>query len=223
MAVTGAGHTPPYRVETDRLLLRCWSPEDAQALRAVLDESGDHLRPWIPLMKDEPRTLAQTAEWLRGARASFDRDVAWHYAVLDRSEGALLGGNMLNPRVGPGALEVGYWTRAGFTGQGLAGEATRAMIRVAFEIHAVDRVEIHCSPENRASAAIPEKLGFTHEATLRSRVTDTEGVMRDLMIWSLFAEQYVDSMASSVAVAAFDCAGRPLALEPPCQRSESRP
>jgi RimJ/RimL family protein N-acetyltransferase len=159
MAVDLADHIPAYRVETDRLLLRCWSPKDATALRQVLDDSDDHLRPWIPFMKDEPRTLAQTAGWLRGARADFDRDVAWHYAVFDRGTGGLLGGNMLNPRSGPGSLELGYWTRKGYTGQGIAAEATRAMIRVAFEVHAVDRVEIHCSPENQASAAIPAKLG----------------------------------------------------------------
>ena len=50
---------PPvaYRVETPRLVLRCWSPEDAPELRRALDDSDQHLRPWIPFMKDEPRNL----------------------------------------------------------------------------------------------------------------------------------------------------------------------
>jgi RimJ/RimL family protein N-acetyltransferase len=205
--------TAAYRVETERLLLRCWSPSDAAAMREALDQSGAQLRPWIPFMKDEPRTLAQTAEWLRGVRASFDRDEAYHYAVFDKNDGTLLGGNMLNARVGPGGMELGYWTRTGFTGRGIAAEASCAMIRTAFEIHQAERAEIHCAPENKASAAIPKKLGFTHEATLAERVRDTEGDKCDLMIWTLFAVDYPGSPARSQRVSAYDCAGQALSLD----------
>ncbi len=207
--------TVPYRVETQRLLLRCWSPRDAGCLREALDHSSEHLRPWIPFMKDEPRTFAQTCQWLREARAFFDRDQAWHYAVFDRSGGGLLGGNMLNPRVGEGGLELGYWTTAGLTGGGIATEATSAMIRCAFELHQVQRVEIHCAPQNLASAAIPEKLGFQHEATLKKRATNTAGELYDLMIWTLPRETYGDSPLRSLPVEAFDCAGRPIEFHEP--------
>ena len=87
-----------YRVETDRLLLRCWSPEDAPALRAALDESDQHLRPWIPFMKDEPRTLSQTVDWLRQHRANFDTDKLYRYGVFSREDQTLVGENMLLPR-----------------------------------------------------------------------------------------------------------------------------
>ncbi len=40
-----------YRVETQRLVLRCWSPGDAPRLRAALDICDTHLRPMIPFMK----------------------------------------------------------------------------------------------------------------------------------------------------------------------------
>lgn len=59
-----------YRIETDRLLIRCWSPADAPVLRAAIDESDQHLRPWIPWMKDEPKTLDETASGLRIKRAT---------------------------------------------------------------------------------------------------------------------------------------------------------
>ena len=196
-----------YRVETDRLLLRCWSPEDAPALRAVLDESDQHLRPWIPFMKDEPRSLEQTADWLRQHRANFDTDEMYRYGVFNRHDNTLLGENMLLPRVGPGGLEVGYWTHENSGGYGYATEASCAMIRVAFEVANVERVEIHCAPDNAASAAIPKKLGFRHEATLKDRYPDTEGGMHDLMIWTLFAADYPGSPASGISLSAFTCAG----------------
>ncbi|MGA9575600.1 MAG: GNAT family N-acetyltransferase [Lysobacterales bacterium] len=194
-----------YRVETERLMLRCWSPADAPALRAALDACDTHLRPWIPFMKDEPRTLQQTARWLRGHRAAFDTGTMYRYAVFDSAEKTLLGENMLMARVGPGGLEIGYWTHKAAIGRGIANEATCAMIRVAFDIEKAARVEIICAPENRASALIPARLGFTHEATLKKRVVDTEGVSRDLMVWSLFADDYPSSPAAELVYRAFDC------------------
>jgi len=196
-----------YRVVTDRLVLRCWSPEDAPVLRAALDVCDAHLRPMIPFMKDEPRSLQQTAEWLRGHRAAFDLRQMYRYAVFDHEEQRLLGENMLLARVGPGGLEIGYWTHKDAIGKGIATEATCAMIRVAFEIEKVERLEIMCAPENAASASIPERLGFTHEATLKKRAQDSEGGTRDLMVWSLFAEDYPATPAAGVAFRAFDCMG----------------
>ena len=197
-----------YRIETQRLVLRCWSPLDATALRKTLDANDQHLRPMIPFMKDEPRSLEQTAQWLRGLRALFDLGQNYRYAVFDKSENQLLGENMLLTRPGPGALEVGYWTDKDAIGRGFAAEATCALIRVAFEIEKVNRVEIHCAPENTASASIPAKLGFAHECTLKQRATDSEGGLRDLMIWSLFGQEYSKSAAAGVPYRAFDCMGR---------------
>jgi RimJ/RimL family protein N-acetyltransferase len=196
-----------YRVETERLVLRCWSPADAPLCRQVLDECDAHLRPWIPFMKEEPRSLQQTAQWLRGHRAAFDLDQMYRFAVFDAAEENLLGENMLLARVGPGGLEIGYWTHKDSVGKGIASEATCAIIRIAFEIEKVDRVEIMCAPENQASAAIPAKLGFTHEATLMKRAMDSEGGICDLMVWSLFAADYPLSVAAGTGINAFDCMG----------------
>ena len=194
-----------YRVLTDRLVLRCWSPQDAPVLRTTLDACDAHLRPMIPFMKDEPRSLQQTAQWLRSLRAAFDLGQMYRYAVFDTAEQNLLGENMLLARVGPGGLEIGYWTHKDSIGKGVATEATSAMIRVAFEIEKVKRVEIMCAPENEASASIPARLGFTHEATLKKRALDSEGGIQDLMVWSLFAVDYHSSPAANTTFRAFDC------------------
>lgn len=199
-----------YRVETSRLVLRCWSPEDAPALRLALDESDQHLRPWIPFMKDEPRTLQQTTDWLRLHRSNFDANQIYRFGVFNKTGGSIIGENMLLNRVGPGGLEVGYWTHVNQGGLGYATESSGAMIRTAFEVYGVDRVEIHCATGNTASAAIPAKLGFTHEATLRRRAPDTEGNIHDLMIWTLFAADYSKTWSASLEVKAFDCLGEQL-------------
>ena len=208
------GKQAAYRIETERLVIRCWTPEDAPLLRKTLDECDAHLRPYIPFMKDEPRTLEQTAQWLRGHRASFDTDQLYRYAVFDADEKTLLGENMLLSRVGPGGLEIGYWTHKDAIGKGIASEASCAMIRVAFDIQKMNRLEIMCAPENLASAAIPAKLGFSHEATMKQRAYDSDGAVCDLMIWSLFAAEYASSPAINLAYRAYDCMGGLIIDEP---------
>lgn len=201
--------TVAYRVETPRLVLRCWSPEDAPALRAALDRSDQHLRPFIPFMKDEPRSLQGTVDWLRGHRAAFDLGKNFRFGVFLK-DGQLVGENMLLRRVGPEALEIGYLTHLGFEGQGYASEASAALTKLAFELYKVRRVEIHHAAENRASAAIPKRLGFTLEAELRDRIEDTEGGRHDLVIWCLHAVDCPDTPSARAEISAFDALGERL-------------
>jgi len=210
MSPPPASRGPAYRVETGRLVLRCWAPADAPRLRAALDRSDQHLRPFIPFMKDEPRTLAATAAWLRGHRASFDLDRHYRYAVLDAGERTLLGEAMLLDRHGDGEREVGYWLDRAHLGQGHATTAAAAMTRLAFELDAVDRVELQCAPDNVRSAALAARLGFVHEATLARRARDTEGKVIDLMMWTMFRSAYPTSPAAAVPLRAYDALGERL-------------
>ncbi len=199
-----------YRVETERLLLRCWSPADAPLVRTAIDASDEHLRRWIPFMQDEPRSLEATADRIRTLRSNFDTDAEYRYAMLDRDEATLHGGVGLYRRVGPEALESGYWLREASVGKGYATEAAAAVVRIAFEILGVERVEMHCGVPNMESSRVPERLGFVNEGTLARRGTDGFGNQYDLMIWTMFADRYPDSVAASAKIAAFDCLGRQL-------------
>ncbi|MCZ6559799.1 MAG: GNAT family N-acetyltransferase [Gammaproteobacteria bacterium] len=206
--MTGLSISTAYKIETDRLLMRCWSPEDAPKLRAALDESDQHLRPWIPWMKDEPKSIDETAAWLRVKRANFDLGKDFWFAIFDQKDLTLVGEIGLMTRAGPDAREVGYWINKSSEGKGYASEASAAVIRVAFEIDKVERIELYCAPENEPSVAIPRKMGFLHEATLAGRYIDSEGVARDSMVWTLFADAYPDSVAKSQQINVFDCMGR---------------
>jgi RimJ/RimL family protein N-acetyltransferase len=156
---------------------------------------------WIA---DEPETLEQKIDRIRVFRGNFDHGLDYIYGIFDLQETRLLGGTGLHTRIGPRAREIGYWIHKDFIGQGLATESSAALIRVAFEIDKVNRVEIHCAPENVASSAVPRKLGFTHEATLKKRTPFGDGELRDSMIWTLFADEYFTSPASQASIQAFD-------------------
>jgi len=208
--VENAKRRMPYRVETERLVLRCWQPEDARRLKEAIDSSLDHLRPWMPWVAREPQSVEAKVERLRAFRGEFDLDRDYVFGIFSRDGRLVLGSSGLHTRLGDGGLEIGYWIRASHVNQGLGTETAAALTKVGFELAHAERVEIHCRPDNTASAAIPAKLGFTHEATRRELSRDADGQAHDSMIWTLLGREYPASPAARTALAAYDAIGQRL-------------
>jgi RimJ/RimL family protein N-acetyltransferase len=111
-------------------------------------------------------------------------------------------------RLGEGAREIGYWIHKDHIERGLATELTTALAKVAFKVDRVERVEIHCDPENHASAAVARKSGFVHERTVQRETED--GELDCSMIWTMRVDAYPGSPAAEAEVEAFDVIGRRL-------------
>jgi RimJ/RimL family protein N-acetyltransferase len=149
-----------FRIETQRLVLRCWDPADAGLMKDAIDTSLDHLRPWMPWAESEPSTIEQKRALLARFAEDFARGDDAVYGIFEPDERRVVGSTGLHPRLDGNAREIGYWIRADATGRGLAGESTAALTRVAFEVDGVEWMEIHCDPANVRSAAIPRRLGY---------------------------------------------------------------
>jgi ribosomal-protein-serine acetyltransferase len=145
---------PDLLVDGD-LVLRAWTSDDAPELHRLVRANLDHLRPWMPWIALEPQTVEQRAGWERDRRAGGDVVLG---VFLD---GEAIGGTGLHRRGGPDALEVGYWIAEPFTGRGLAQRLSTVLTTAAFEQPGVSHVRIGCDEANRASARVPEALGFT--------------------------------------------------------------
>ncbi|MFF1482503.1 GNAT family N-acetyltransferase [Streptomyces sp. NPDC058301] len=89
-------------------------------------------------------------------------------------------------RIGPGGLEIGYWIHPAWTGQGLATMAAAALLREAFRLPGVELVEIHQDEANKASGAVPRRLGFTEIGRQpRSEEPTAPGEVGVEVIWRL--------------------------------------
>jgi len=198
---------PPYRIETERTVMRCPEPGDAKLMQDAITASLEDLRQWMPWAGFEPESVAEKAQRLRGFRGQFDLDENYMFVIFTPDESKIIGGTGLHPRVGPNAYEVGYWIHSDHVNNGIATEIAGALVKVAFEICKVARVEIHCDPRNLSSARVPEKLKFIHEATLKQRLTDTKGAPRDEMIWTIFADRFDNSPNKQAAIKAYDVLG----------------
>ena len=108
---------PAYRILTPRLCLRCWNPEDAPALKAAVDASREHLKPWMPWAQVE-ESLEGHLKRLQQERAKFDLDQDFTYAIFNRDESQVLGSTGLHTRLGAHAREIGYWIHVDHIGRG---------------------------------------------------------------------------------------------------------
>ena len=201
-----------YRIETSRLVLRCWEPDDAPLLKEAVDSSLEQLRPWMPWARYEPQSLDEKLQLAREFRGQFDLGEQFVFGILEPDESRALGGCGLHPRGGEGSLEIGYWIRADSIGRGLATEVAAVLTRVGFEHFGLERVDLTVDPENERSCKIPRKLGFVEEGTLRRRLppkTDG-GPRRDQLMFSMLAEELADSPCMAFQYVAYDALAREL-------------
>lgn len=200
----------PYRIETSRFILRCWDPADAALAKQAVDRSLPCLQQWLGWSLEEPKDLDQHIATRRRFRALFDSDQDYVYGIFSTKQDRVLGGTGLHPRLGPEALEIGYWIASDAQGQGLATEVSRVLTDIAFLRPETDRVEIHIHPHNRSSIRVPEKLGYQLEAVLKRRMRDIPGYgpeePQDMMLWTMFRSDWLPLATGTYRM--FDSLGR---------------
>jgi RimJ/RimL family protein N-acetyltransferase len=148
----------PGLIEGEGILLRLWTPGDAQALDRAVRESIEHLRPWMAWIADEPlplpRRVAMLERWDRDWRAGGDA----YYGIFVGAQ--IAGACGLHRRRGPGVLEIGYWTHPSFLRQGIATTAAGLLTEAALAQPGIATVEIHHDKANLVSAGVPRRLGY---------------------------------------------------------------
>ncbi|MGV9264066.1 GNAT family N-acetyltransferase [Kitasatospora sp. NPDC003701] len=179
--------SPPESITLDDVTLRRFDGEaDLAELFRVIEESLDHLRPWMPWVAEH--SLDSTRVFLARRAEQWASGDAFTYAIV--AERAIVGACQLFRRAGrpSDGLEVGYWLHPGATGRGLVTRAVRALVDEAFLLPGIDHVDIVHDPANRASGAVPRRLGFT-EHPGRPAEGSTPGETGEDTVWRLTRAQ----------------------------------
>lgn len=146
-------------LETERLRLREFVRQDADALAAVL---GDPVA-----MQYYPAAFDRRGveEWVAKNIARYQCDGHGLWAMLLKDSGELIGdcGCTVQEVEGAHYIEVGYHVRRDLWGNGYATEAAQACMQYAFTKLGVDRVMSLIRPENVQSIRVAEKNGLTCE------------------------------------------------------------
>jgi ribosomal-protein-alanine N-acetyltransferase len=152
-----AGHFIADEVETSRLRLRMFEPDDLDAMSEITRDP--EVMRYIG--HGHPLTREETHANLANIVAAFRRRGFGRWALVLKETGALVGYCGLsngNEEVG---VELAYMLARGGWGQGLALEAGRACLRYGFErlgLQAVAGLTMH---DNRRSRRVLERLGMS--------------------------------------------------------------
>ncbi|WP_052889792.1 GNAT family N-acetyltransferase [Thermogemmatispora carboxidivorans] len=173
------------QLEGNLVIIRPWEESDAPDLFAAVQESREHLRPWLP-WADQYQRIEQSYEWIHHQQASWLLRTVLSCAVREKAGGRLLGGLGIHPHDWQlGIFEIGYWLRHDATGHGYMTEAVRLATECAFERWQANRIVIRCDERNERSAAIPRRLGFVFEGCLRNEALAPDGQLRNTLVFAL--------------------------------------
>jgi len=171
--------------------LRRWRVTDVDVLHRVVNESLPHLRPWMVWAAGDYDHDA-AADFLARCERGWSTGEAYSYAITVAGEVA--GGCGLERRIGPGALEIGYWLHPAHTGRGLVTYAAAALVEQAFELAGIERVQIWHDAANTASAGVPRRLGFTEiDRRTPPRYPLTSAEVGIDVVWELTRDRFAAS------------------------------
>jgi ribosomal-protein-serine acetyltransferase len=162
-------------------------PAFAARLFNLTNNNRDHLKKWLAWL-DLVKTFEDTQTFIDTAVHQHNNNQATTFAILNRGDlVGIAGFNHYDYQHQWGA--IGYWLSASYTGKGLMTKVVQKLLEYGFVENKLNKIEIRCAKENHQSRAIPERLGFTYEATLRQCewLYDQEV---DHAVYSMLASEY---------------------------------
>lgn len=173
---------PTEVVRTERLVLRPYRPDDAEAVHRGCQDPG--IQRWLRV--PSPYTEADAVQFVTETTVQARAEGQGLLTAVE-ADGEFVGsaGLHLTPgTLGPG---VGYWIAPWARGHGYAAEAAHALAEWGLALGA-PRVHLLADVGNAASQAAAARAGFTREGVLRSCLDYRDGSRGDAVVFSRLPE-----------------------------------
>jgi ribosomal-protein-alanine N-acetyltransferase len=173
-------------LETPRLLLRSLQEQDQVPLFEIRSDEETMRHVGRPLMtrESDSRALCELI-WQEYAQG---QSLNWVLSLRDQDR---LIGNILLHRIERENFraEIGYLLHRDFWRQGLMKEAANRVINYGFSTFGLHSIYARIDPDNQASAALLEVLGFRRVACLRENFF-FNGTFSDTVIYDLLQREW---------------------------------
>lgn len=175
------------RLSDGTISLRPFVTNDLDKLHEAIIESLDELSPWLPAYYPG-YSLEETKDFLLMRKTRWETDTAYSFAVTDADNTSILGYCSLNEiDLNNHIANLGYWTRSGAAGKGIAAAATRLLAKWALDSAEFRRIELKVAVTNSRSLRVAEKSGAFHEGILRNRFF-SKGKSVDVAVFSFIPD-----------------------------------
>lgn len=173
-------------IETERLFLRKFTPDDAEAMFNNWAGDGEVTRYMLwqtHASIDVSREII--AKWCEEYNHGY---INW--AIVLKESGAPIGSiGVHNIRENIRACELGYCIGRSFWGNGYVPEAAMHVLKYLFD-SGFNRVEAYHDIRNPKSGRVMSKIGMRQEGILRDHMITGAGEISDAVIYSVLAADY---------------------------------
>ena len=179
-------------IDTTRLSLRWISAADTDAFYAIYS-NPEVMRYWsTPPLADREAA----ANLVKKIQEDWKRRLILKWGIARRADNQLIGSvTLFNLDFNHRRAEIGYALGRDYWGQGYMSEALMVVLKHAFEVLALHRIEADVDPRNAASIRTLEKLGFRREGYLRER-WQVNGEIQDAFFYGLLRQEWnIDARA----------------------------
>ncbi len=158
------------RMEDAAAIFTGWA-QDLEVLRYLI---------WRP-----HKSVEDTKRFVRNCLSAWETQTRFPYMITLKESSEVIG--MIDPRIQPPQMGIGYGLARVHWGRGYMPEATRAVIDWAFQQPSIYRVYATTDVENVASQHVLEKVGMQCEGLLRKYILhpNISDVPRDSYIYAI--------------------------------------
>ncbi|MDY6017894.1 MAG: GNAT family N-acetyltransferase [Oscillospiraceae bacterium] len=168
-------HCGTQKLETDRLILRRFTHDDAEAMYKnwASDEEVTKFLMWQPHSSLEV-SQSITDEWV--TQYSDDKYYNWAIVLKENGDEPIGGIGVVHMNEEISMVHIGYCIGKAWWHQGITSEALRAVMDFLFDVVDVNRIESRHDPRNPNSGKVMQKCGMKYEGTMRSADWNNQGI-----------------------------------------------
>ena len=167
-------HCGTIRLETERLILRRFTPEDAEAMFRNWASDGEVTKylTW-PAHGSPDVSRAVLEAW----SVSYERDDYYQWAIVLRELGEPIGSiSAVRVSEAVSMVHIGYCIGRTWWRRGITSEALKAVMDFFFDQVGANRIETRHDPNNPRSGMVMKKCGMKYEGTMRQADRNNQGV-----------------------------------------------
>jgi RimJ/RimL family protein N-acetyltransferase len=174
-------------IDADRIRLRWISEEDTDAFYSIYS-NPEVMRYWsTPPLADR----VEAENLIRKIQRDWQQRLILKWGIALRADDQLIGSlTLFNLDFNHRRAEIGYALGREHWGHGYMNEALMAVLKYAFEVLELHRIEADVDPRNTASIKTVERLGFQREGYLRER-WQVNGEIQDAYFYGLLKQEWV--------------------------------
>lgn len=168
-------HCGTQTIETERLILRQFRPEDADAMYRNWASDPEVTKYLMWPAHDSPEvSMAVTESWVR----AYENADHYQWAITVKANGEEPIGDIavVDRNEKAESMHIGYCIGRAWWHQGIVSEALQAVINYLFDTVGVNRIEARHDPRNPHSGGVMRKCGMQYEGTLRQSDYNNQGI-----------------------------------------------